>query len=340
MPRIRIERKTSPAADGGAYFPPELDIEFIQSGSTLLDFVNGGGWAVGRIVNVVGDSSTGKTQLVIEAAANYVRQFPKGALRYVDAEHAFDERYAQFIGFPKTCKPRHKIRTAEAFANDVWNWVEAQPKGGSGLYMLDSLDALTDDAELASEFGAATFGTGKPKMMSKFFRQLTSMLAEKRCTLLIVSQLRDNFQAMYGEKSVRAGGRALDFYASQIVWLSHLKKLEAQRSGVKRAIGVLVMARNKKNKCGVPFQTCNYRLHFNFGIDDVASMLDWLIEAHMWKIIGTEKATRALLSESAAMNSEEWCKTRLMLRKRLREVWHQLDVEFMPTRVKYPPKAK
>ena len=140
---------------GGDYFPEEGPPSgFIPSGCALLDCVLGGGWALGRVSNVVGDKSVGKTLLAIEACANFARRFPNGSMWYRESEAAFDEKYATRLGLPLgrvDFGPEGvgtEWETVEDVIDDLGKKVDrARETGEPGLYIVDTLDALSDRAE-------------------------------------------------------------------------------------------------------------------------------------------------------------------------------------------------
>jgi len=149
--RVRIREA---GAAGGSYFAaPKSGLQFVETGCKPLDLVLGGGWAVGRIANIVGDKSTGKTLLCIEACANFIRKFPKGKIRYWEAEAAFDKPYAAALGMPinridfgDEKKPIHTVE-------DFFEMLEVVCDNARGheLVILDSLDALSDRSEVERE---------------------------------------------------------------------------------------------------------------------------------------------------------------------------------------------
>lgn len=331
MDRVRIKK------GGGAFFPPPDTSrpETWSSGSTLLDLVNGGGWACGRVINVVGHESTGKTQLAIEAIAGYRRKFPDAPVRLCDAENAFDVGYAKVLGFPSDVKPWQDCVTVEAFTRDVYRFAKDLPDGGHALYVLDSLDSFSDEAEMALAEDKQSYGTGKPKEMSKFFAKRIALLKQKGVTLMVISQLRDNIGVRFGRKYKRSGGKALAFYSSQVVWLLHLKRIVRTVRGVKRPIGILVQADNEKNKVGTPFMHCTYPIMFHFGVDDVMSMLMWLLEIKECSVVGGQAAAKKLLAKCPTMEHDKWHALRKKLRKAVRKLWRALDVDFRPNRRKY-----
>src|SRR5258708_1501143 len=170
--------------------------------------------------------------------------------------------------------PDKPLVTMEDFAHDLEAFVSSC--NGYGIYVLDSLDALTTEDEIKRDLGDQGYGTAKAKMLSEMFRKLTRKIEQSNVLLMIVSQVRDNIGAMFGDKHKRSGGRALDFYASQIVWLAKLKTLDRTINKVKRAYGVEIKANVKKNKVGLPHRTCEFDFLFGYGVDDLAASLAWL----------------------------------------------------------------
>ena len=271
-PRIKLRSATENS--GGLYFSSEKkNYQFISSGCTVLDCVLGGGWPLGRIVNVVGDRSTGKTLLAMEAIANFFPKYDNGWVRYVEAESAFDEDYASALGIPMSrVESKNDLDTVEAVFEDLDSISYEEP----GLYIVDCLDALSDKAEMDRGIGEGSYGAAKAKKLSELFRRLVRKLAQKNIFVMIISQVRDNIGATFGEKHSRSGGKALDFYASQILWLAHIKTLKRTINKVERPTGITVRARCKKNKIGLPFRQCDFDIRFGYGIDDIGASTEFL----------------------------------------------------------------
>jgi len=279
MARAPIARRTADA-------PPPVILPVagttFPTGSTLLDLGHSGGWGRGRMVNIVGDTSSGKTLLAIEAAINFAALHGAENIRYNETEAAFDRAYAYSLGFPEgasfvgddTETAHGSVIVEEMFA-DIEKWLEAHPTGPS-LYIVDSIDAMSDAQEMGNEeLGKATMGR-KAKMLSEFFRRMVKPLAKANCCLMLISQIREKVGVTFGESLTRAGGHALDFYASQIVWLHELAKIPRTVSGVERVVGIRVRFRNKKNKLGPAFAEAELSILFNYGVDDELSMVNWL----------------------------------------------------------------
>jgi recombination protein RecA len=270
--------------------------KFFSTGSTLLNLALGGGWACKRVFNLVGDRSSGKTLQAFEAFANFKRTFgPNCDMRYGEAESRFERDFAESIGFPpEVALPDEPLETVEDFQFDFTEFINGDPKKKEKdrkvddtrpkLYILDSLDSLSDKDEL-ERYGeikkrgdeeGGSYGTAKAKKMSALFRVLARDITRANCTLGIISQLRDAIGVSFGEQSTRSGGRALNFYASQIVWLREEGKITRQSLGEERPVGVDVLARVKKCSVAMPFREASFRIIFGYGIDDEISMVEWL----------------------------------------------------------------
>jgi recombination protein RecA len=258
----------------------------IPTGSTLLDLALNGGWAVGRVINLVGDSSAGKTLLAIEAMANFAMKFSIKNGRYNETENAFLLDYAQSIGLPLGLRfvgddeakevDRHGSATVEHFEEDLAEFIRLKiGKGKPSFYVLDSFDALDAAKELKRDFGDRQPGV-RAALLSEFFRKHIGGLAGAECSLMIISQLRDMIGVMFGETQTRSGGRALRFFSSQEVWLATGKKITGKVSGVERTTGTHSIFTVKKNKLGKPFARANMVINYNYGIDDELSNLEWL----------------------------------------------------------------
>lgn len=340
-------------------------VEFVSSGCTLIDCVLGGGWAMGRIVNVVGDRSAGKTLLAIEACANFNKTYPDGYIRYAEAEAAFDQLYAEALGLPEgkvdfeAGDPEKGITTVEDFHKDIERVLKNNPDRPI-LYVLDSLDALSDEAEAERDIDKGSFGASKAKKMGELFRRLVQRIENQRCLVIIISQLRDKIGVTFGEKQTRSGGRALDFYASQIVWLSEIGKLTKEMSfaddrvgdaakavrgekpkntGVKRIVGVDVRMKCKKNKVGLPFRECEYPVVFGYGVDDMTANVQWLLDVGAdgrLKEVGMSKAGWRIRTDNLRNKGGQAQRdVREALDAIVRQEWTRIETKFLPQSKKY-----
>lgn len=313
--------------------------QFVSSGCFMLDLVLGGGWGLGRIVNLVGDKSSGKTLLAVEACANFSAVAGAENIRYLEAESAFDERYAEIIGMPKGVKIAAGIETVEAFFKDLSEFLKNRNPSKPSLYVVDSLDALSDDAEMEKGFDEGSYGTSKARQLSKLFRQLVGDLSRANTTLLIISQIRDKIGVMFGEKHTRSGGRALDFYASQCCWLAEISKIKRTVKGVDRVIGIRTLARTKKNKLALPFRQAELTLIFRYGIDDEETMIDWLQDAKAFEQADFGCSAKELRANMARIRSESdrasMYAISTKLRYACRTIWEDIEARLEPGMRKY-----
>lgn len=295
-----------------SYLTAQHGIQFINTGCVLFDCALGGGYGGGRVINVIGDRSTGKTLLMIEACANFARQYPKGLLAYREMEGAFDLEYGRLLGMPvDRMEPEVELATVEDMQKDVRAFVtRCKKKKVPGFYGLDSLDAISDQGEMNREMGDATYGT-KAKALGEFFRRETKLMKQANVTFFVVSQMRDRIGVTFGRKWTRSGGRALDFYASQIIVLSEVNKITKTKHGQKRIVGVNIKAHINKNKCGLPFREAEFPIRFGYGIDD------------------REASENYLDAAKVKFNGE------VDLSPLVKKTWQNIEKSFLPTVQKY-----
>lgn len=344
--RIVVEGAIAPSSSSDtSYFASgneKENIQFFSSGCSTVDEALGGGFAMRRVSNIVGDKSTGKTLLAMEAAANFALQYPDGVIRYAEAEDAFDSPYADALGIPmhriELNKPGEKLNTVEDWYNDLNRWMDTQ-KGRPGLYIEDSLDALSDSAEMDRGFDEGSFGGNKPKQIGKLFRMINSRMAEQNVHLMIISQMRDKIGVTFGETKTRSGGKALDFYSAQIMWLADLGKIKRTVNGIERIVGIDVRAKIKKNKVGLAFREADYPVLFGYGIDDLTSMVEWLLatkrEAILDKLGFSKSGYKTRLTSIRNKGGQPVQELRAQLRKHVREEWAKIETDFLPQSRKY-----
>lgn len=335
--RVRAKERDG---GGGSYFAaPAANVHFFSSGCKLLDLMLGGGWAEERICNVVGDKSTGKTLLMIEACANFILKYPKGKIHYRECESAFDRGYASTLGMPVEVidfgDKEGPLETVEDLFEDI-EWLVGQQKKVKSpqpiLYIVDSLDALTDRSEMKRDIDEGSFGANKAKQMSQLFRRLVRKLTYSRMTLMIVSQVRDKIGMMVGKKTTRSGGRALDFYASQVVYLTQMGRVKRTVGGVERPVALQIRAYADKNKVGLPFREANFNIQFGYGIDDISACVEWLIKV---KARGAPASREDYLKKYNKMSDEDARDERKRLHQMVEEEWYGIEKRFLPARKKY-----
>jgi len=328
----------------------EKNVDTFSSGCTVLDEVLGGGWAFGRISNVVGNRSAGKTLLAIEAAANYKAKYTNGRIYYAESESAFDVDYAEGLGLPVDSiefaeTNEYGIEDAHLTVEGLFEYfekvIEIQKDSGTPAFIIvDSLDAYSDRTEVTNEIDKATFGANKAKMLSQMFRRIISQLNDANITIMFISQIRDNIGGM-GAKHTRSGGKALDFYCSQIIWITETGKLKKTSKGVERPVGVKVKAQCKKNKVGLPFRECHYQIHFGFGIDNIQANIQWLQDVKApipCDKLGCKDSKIGLTMFCNKMmdaDTEEYNRVNDLLNKIVHKKWMEIEQSFLPKRRKY-----
>lgn len=342
MAQKRVKLKLVPGADTSYFIGEKKNYQFVSSGCTGLDCALGGGYPLGRMTNIVGDKSTGKTALGNEAITNFFLKYPNGAARYVDSEAAFDPDYATAMGMPVAKvdlgEDRDPIITVEDFMRDFDSFLDGRIKAGEpGIYVVDSMDALSDEAEMTRDIEKGSFGTGKAKMLSQFFRMKARKMEQANTLLLIVSQIRDNIGVFMGEKYKRSGGRALDFYASQIMWLAKIKTLKRSVKGVERSVGIRVKAQLKKNKVGNTDRSFEFNFMFSYGIEDLVSSIEYMREVKRLGDLGMSEAeVKPYFKRMEEMDDAEYRKERDTVTPIFQEAWKQVEtVAFLPKRRKY-----
>jgi recombination protein RecA len=317
-------------------------VDFLSTGIDLLDLVLGGGIPKGKIFNLVGDKSSGKTLVAMEFIAYCRKQLGKKFnWFYDDAEAGFSFDPKKLYGFDIMEEGQAFSNTIEEFNENVKKKVDEVRKGESFIYTLDSLDSLTSSQEIkrddertkqieaAEEKGEdaklkGTYGMEKQKMLSEFFRLRVQDIKNKDAIILVISQVRANIGVMFGEKQIRTGGKALDFYASQVVWLAEVEKHYKKD----RVVGITIKVKCKKNKVGLPFRECFLDVLFDFGIDNVTSNIKFLYDLLtplgkyskkriVWD--GKEYSLDALIEQIEKNNLEE------ELSKRVKEKWMQIE---------------
>jgi protein RecA len=340
--RKKIEVPAEPETSYFASGSDKENIRFVSSGCSIMDAALGGGWALGRVANIVGDKSSGKTLLAMEAIANFAKDYPNGWIRYAESEAAFDEEYAAALGVPidriEFNADGVPMATVEEWEADMRRCME-KGKGRPGLYILDSLDALSDEAEQKREFGEGTYGGTKPKLIGQLFRSNVADIEAQDVLLIVISQLRDKLNVTFGETKTRSGGRALDFYASHIVWLAEVEKLKKTIDKVERIIGIKVRAKVKKNKVGLPFREADYPILFGYGIDDLTAGVEWLINANRedcLKELGLSKAGyKVRLANLRDKGGAEVAALRTQITQVVKREWAAIETTFLPKSKKY-----
>ena len=347
--KIEHEEQKEPENKIGDYFASgkKKKLEFIKSGSTMLDLSLGGGWPLGKVSNIIGDFSSGKSLLVIEAMTNFSMQYPDGKIFYLEAEAGFDKDYAASLGLPLNKVTFVDDSILEDFTIESWykhlsemlndEELQKQPL----FYALDSLDALSDRAEIGRDITEGSFNMTKQKKLGELFRRLTKQVEKSRTHLQIVSQVREAIGITFGNKLRRSGGKALDFYSSQNLWLTKALQVKSTYGKVERITGVDIKTDCKKNKVGLPFRKSQFKIIFGYGIDDTASMLDFLKEVDSLQEYKcpiskmTPKALGVYLKKYKTLDRSDRNTIDLVLKKLCTKKWYEIEQAFLPTFGKY-----
>ena len=242
----------------------------IPTGSVGLDQATGcGGYPRGRVVEIYGPESSGKTTLTLHAISNC--QSSGGVAAFVDAEHALDPRYAEALGVNLdeliVSQPDHGEQALDVVA-------ELVTSGGLDLVVVDSVAALVPRAELEGEMGDLPVGL-HARLMSQALRKLTGIAARHGTTVVFINQLRQKIGVTYGSNETTTGGNALKFYASM--------RLDVRRIGSVKSEGQAVANKTRvrlvKNKMAPPFKSVEFEIRYGIGIDAHAELIS-LAETH------------------------------------------------------------
>lgn len=246
----------------------KIDVELIHSGTLSLDLALGGGYPKGRIVEIYGPESSGKTTLALHAVAEV--QKSGGTAAFIDAEHALDPMYAKKLG----------VQTDELLVSQPDNGEQALEivetlvrSNAVDVIVLDSVAALVPQAEIDGDMGDSLPGL-QARLMSQALRKLTGIINKSKATVIFINQIRMKIGVMFGNPETTTGGNALKFYASQRLDIRRIGQIKTGEDIMGNRVRVKVV----KNKIAPPFRLAEFDIMYNEGISTTGDVLDLAAE--------------------------------------------------------------
>ena len=286
-----------------------VDVDAISTGSLTLDIALGiGGFPRGRIVEIYGPESSGKTTLAIHAIAQ--AQKAGGIAAFIDAEHAFDKNYAEALGVDTENLLISQPDNGEQALEITENLIRS---GAIDIIVVDSVAALTPRSEIEGEMGDSKMGL-HARLMSQALRKLTATIGRTGCTCIFINQLREKIGVMFGNPETTTGGNALKFYASI--------RLDIRKSGTSikdkegNVVGNPIKVKVVKNKMAPPFRIALFEITFGKGISRTGEIIDLAVEKDViqksgsWyayndtKIAQGKESAKAFLSDNPEVAAE------------------------------------
>ena len=292
---------------------PQWDVQVIPSGSVALDHALGvGGYPRGRIIEIYGPESSGKTTLAIHAIAEAQKQ--GGIAAMIDAEHAFDRTYAKALGVNLETLLISQPDNGEQALEIADNLIRS---GAVDIVVIDSVAALTPKAEIEGEMGDNKVGL-QARLMSQALRKLTANISKTNTCCIFINQLREKIGVMFGNPETTTGGNALKFYASVRIDVRRVTQLKDGEE----ALGNMTRVKVVKNKMAPPFKKAEFDIVYGEGISKVGEVIDLGVEYNViskscsWfsyndqKLAQGREATKQLLKDNPELCEEIEAKLR------------------------------
>ncbi|RIV26982.1 recombinase RecA [Fibrisoma montanum] len=256
-----------------------VDVPVISTGSLGLDLALGiGGVPRGRVVEIYGPESSGKTTLTMHCIAE--AQKAGGMAAFIDAEHAFDRVYAEKLGIDTNnlliAQPDNGEQALEITEHLI-------SSGAIDIIVIDSVAALVPKAEIEGEMGESKMGL-QARLMSQALRKLTGVINKTQCCCIFINQLREKIGVMFGNPETTTGGNALKFYASVRL---DIRRIGQIKEGADNVVGNRVKVKVVKNKLAAPFKVVEFDIMYGQGISKVGEVLDLAVEMEIVKKSGS-----------------------------------------------------